>query len=77
MNRLLTFRAIMLLLVAVIVSTPISVMAQPGFNPGVPDGAPVDGGLSMLVVAGVIYGVNKYYNKKKKNIEGEEESIEK
>ena len=77
MNRLFKLYSIFLLLIVAIISAPVSVMAQPGFDPGVSDGAPIDGGLSMLVVAGVIYGTNKFYNKKKKTADAEEENIEK
>ncbi len=77
MSTLLKYRSIILLFVVAIVCSPIYVMAQPGFDPGVPDGAPVDGGLSMLVVAGVVYGTNKFLNKKKKAGENKEENTEK
>lgn len=44
----------------------VLVMAQPG---GGPTPAPLDGGLSLLVIAGAGYGAKKLheYNKKKKS----------
>ncbi len=41
--------------------------AQPGFDDDVND-VPVDGGLSLLVAAGVGYGAKKIREKRKKNI---------
>lgn len=41
----------------------------PKTNPGTPGqhGAPFDGGASLLIAAGVAYGVKKAYNKRKAN----------
>lgn len=44
-----------------------SVLAQLPDNPGVdPDDIPLDGGLSLLIAAGVAYGAKKAYDKRKK-----------
>jgi hypothetical protein len=42
---------------------PILTFAQPG-NPG--DGVPIDGGASILLAAGVAYGVKKIHDRKNK-----------
>ncbi len=39
--------------------------APPGGGGGADAGAPIDGGISLLVAAGASYGVKKLYNKKK------------
>lgn len=51
---------------------PMVSFAGPGFGGGVSDaggagGAPIDGGLSLLVAAGVGYGVKKLKDQKAKN----------
>ena len=61
-----------LLTLATFLSLPLSLLAQPGFDPGITDGAPIDGGLSLLAISGVVYGVNKYRASKKKASEAEE-----
>lgn len=44
--------------------------AQPGFDDDVEDvEVPLDGGLSLLVAAGVGYGAKKLYDKNKKETE--------
>jgi hypothetical protein len=49
------------------VALPILVLAQPGFGGGdVDDTVPLDGGLSLLVVAGVGYGAKKISEKRKR-----------
>ncbi len=61
-----------LLAVIVISSFPMMALAGgPGFGGGVDDGgggvcAPIDGGLSMLVVAGIGYGAKLVASNKKK-----------
>lgn len=42
----------------------VPIDSAPGFGDDVPDTIPVDGGLSLLVVAGVGYGVKKLRDKK-------------
>ncbi len=46
---------------------PLAMQAQPGFGDDTSDGAgaPIDGGLSILLAAGVGYGVKKAYQKRK------------
>lgn len=48
------------------IGLPILALAQgdPGMDP---DPIPLDGGLSLLIGAGVAYGVKKAYDKKKKD----------
>jgi|LauGreDrversion4_1035100.scaffolds.fasta_scaffold05203_2 hypothetical protein len=44
--------------------TSVAVYAQPGFDDDVED-TPIDGGVSLLVGAGIAYGVKRiYYHKK-------------
>lgn len=48
---------------------PVLLLAQPASNPygaggGDPDSAPIDGGLSLLVAAGVGYGAKKMKEKR-------------
>lgn len=44
---------------------PTIVNAQPGFGDDVPD-VPIDGGLSVLLIAGAAYGVKKVRSKSRK-----------
>jgi preprotein translocase subunit SecG len=58
-----------ILIVAVIMLVPMVLLAQPTSNPygtggGDPDNAPIDGGLSLLVAAGVGYGAKKLKEKR-------------
>ena len=46
---------------ALFLSLPFIASAQPGGDDDVVD-APIDGGISLLVVAGVGYGARKLYN---------------
>jgi len=68
-------KILMLSAIFILSSIPAVVMAAgPGFGGGVDDGGgacvPIDGGLSMLVVAGVSYGAKLVAkNKKKKTSE--------
>lgn len=66
-----------LLLVMGMITVPVILMAQTDPPPGPGEGggggvtdAPFDGGVSLLVAAGVAYGLKKVYDKKKeeKNI---------
>ena len=54
------------ILIIVLLVFPSIVNAQPGFGDDVDD-VPVDGGLSLLVAAGVGYGVKKLKRNKKEN----------
>ncbi len=53
---------IQLILLAALFLVPCLLHAQPGFGDDVDD-VPVDGGLSLLVAAGVGYGVRKMRKK--------------
>jgi len=44
--------------------TPVLLFAQAGFGPTDVTDTPIDGGLSLLVAAGIGYGAKKLYNKK-------------
>ena len=46
--------------------TSMAVNAQPGFDDDVED-TPIDGGVSLLVGAGIAYGVKRIYNYKKES----------
>ena len=46
--------------------TSMAVNAQPGFDDDVED-TPIDGGVSILVGAGIAYGVKRIYNYKKES----------
>lgn len=50
-----------ILALALFVSLPLISLAQPGGDDDVVD-VPIDGGISLLVVAGVGYGAKKLYN---------------
>lgn len=56
------------LLLLVVCVFPVSLFAQATFGSGtdVTD-TPIDGGLSLLVAAGIGYGVKKLYSKKNNN----------
>jgi hypothetical protein len=58
------FSVQMIALIAILL-LPALVHAQPGFGDDVGD-APIDGGLSLLVAAGVGYGAKKLHAKRKK-----------
>lgn len=65
-NKTLVFMAVTLLSFIPV----IAMAAGPGFSGGVDDGgggacAPIDGGISMLVVAGVSYGAKLVVNARK------------
>jgi hypothetical protein len=48
-------------------------LAQPGGPGGDPDVAvPIDGGVSLLVAAGIAYGAKKAYDKRKSNAANKE-----
>lgn len=51
----------------VLAALPVLAIAQGG--PGGDPDAPIDGGLSLLIAAGVGYGAKKAYDKRKKNEE--------
>lgn len=53
-----------LFIIACLFILPVHSFAQPGFTDDVND-VPIDGGLSLLVAAGVGYGVKKIRDRKK------------
>ncbi|MFY7899687.1 MAG: PID-CTERM protein-sorting domain-containing protein [Chitinophagaceae bacterium] len=55
------------ILLLLIILLPMIASAQPGFDDDVND-VPIDGGLSLLVAAGVGYGVKKMRDKRKSQI---------
>ena len=57
---------IQLLIAIAIICLPTLLHAQPGFGDDVDD-VPIDGGLSLLVAAGVGYGAKKLKEKRKKS----------
>ncbi len=67
-----TYKIASLLVVAFIIATPMLALAGgPGFGGGVDDGGntcavPLDGGLSMLIAAGIGYGAKKFRKKSEK-----------
>ena len=63
-QRLSTTKLIYFILPFILFLLPALVHAQPGFTDDVND-VPVDGGLSLLVAAGVGYGVKKVREKRK------------
>jgi hypothetical protein len=56
------------LLMIALLTIPSLLMAQPGFDDDVAD-VPIDGGLSILLAAGVGYGAKKIHENRKKNQE--------
>ncbi len=61
-------KQIWMLVVFIIFTFPLVVNAQP--TPGIDPDAPIDGGVSLLVAAGIGYGIKKVKeNRKKKSIE--------
>jgi len=56
-----------------LISTP-SLFAQPGFDDDVVD-TPIDGGLSLLVAAGIGYGVKQMKDARKKKQNSENKMI--
>jgi hypothetical protein len=71
MNKFKKIRVYVLLVIALI--SIMNVYAQPTGDPtGDPDATPVeevpiDGGLSLLLVAGIAYGAKRAYDNKKKD----------
>jgi hypothetical protein len=59
------FNMITIVLLLMLFVLPAIAIAQPGFGDDVDD-VPVDGGLSLLVAAGVGYGIKKVKQSRKK-----------
>jgi hypothetical protein len=60
MKSILILASIFLLLL----SAPIHAQADPGDDPDVP-AAPIDGGIALLIAAGVVYGTKKVNDNRK------------
>ena len=59
------------IIISLFVIAPITILAQ-DFGPTYPNpGIPVDGGLSILLGAGVAYGAKKVFDKQKNDKENE------
>jgi hypothetical protein len=66
-------KKILLASLIVVCCTPLYLHAQPGFGDDVNDsGAPLDGGLSVLAVAGAGYGLKKLKEARKRKGEEKE-----
>ncbi len=63
-RKISTTNLIYLILPCILFVLPTILHAQPGFGDDVED-VPIDGGLSLLVAAGVGYGARKLKNRKK------------
>ena len=63
MSRVILKTAFIMLLI--IATLPQIAQAQPGGDPGDPD-VPIDGGLTLLIAAGVGYGVKKVRDERRK-----------
>jgi hypothetical protein len=61
--------------VLLVILIPAVLFAQPG--PGDDPDVPIDGGLSLLLAAGVAYGAKKGYDVRKKKQPNEESSLNK
>ena len=71
MRKNMKSRIVFNLVLLAAVCCPVILFAQPGFSTNVPDGAPIDGGLSLLAVAGVMYGSKKIFKPKQQEENGE------
>jgi hypothetical protein len=58
---------IQIIVMLAVICLPTLLHAEPGFPDDVPDEVPVDGGLSLLVAAGVVYGIKKIKNGRNKH----------
>lgn len=59
---------LVLMLAAIILYMPSLIAQMPGGPGGDPDSEiPIDGGLGLLVAAGIAYGAKKAYDKRKKD----------
>lgn len=64
-------RKLPIILAVVMLTIPGLLMAQPEEPPDNVDDVPFDGGVSLLVAAGIGYGLKKAYDKKKEQKESE------
>jgi hypothetical protein len=71
-----TYRIASFLTLLVLTCPMLLMAAGPGFGGAVDDGGasctvPLDGGMSLLIAAGVGYGVKKYSKRRKKSVHEE------
>ena len=59
------FTVLKLSMIVVLLVAPLATFAQAGFDDGVTD-TPIDGGISLLVIAGAGYGAKKLKERKAK-----------
>ena len=57
-----TYNRVLVLIIFIMILLPVLATAQPGFGDDVED-VPIDGGLSLLLAAGVGYGAKKVKEK--------------
>lgn len=68
--KLRTFLTAAILVCALSYAPSLNAQPNPGGDPDAK--VPIDGGVSLLVAAGVAYGAKKAYDKRKKNQEEQE-----
>lgn len=67
MKRKLFFTKCVLTAILLIMYIPTLLAQMPGDPGGDPDEIPIDGGIGLLIAAGVAYGAKKAYDKRKKD----------
>ena len=67
-NRNIWWKAILIAIAAIILPCLVMAQATTVIDPGCGADCPIDGGLSVLLAAGVGYGVKKYREGRKKAI---------
>jgi hypothetical protein len=70
------FTVLKLTMVVMLLAAPIATFAQPGFTTDVDD-TPIDGGISLLVLAGAGYGAKKLKERKAKQLNNQQQPIQK
>lgn len=64
-NKYLQFIAVLaMLVISVVAFAQVGPPPAPPPPPPPPPGTPIDGGVVLLIAAGLIYGANKLYNNK-------------
>jgi hypothetical protein len=71
------FTVLKLTMVVMLLAAPIATFAQPGFNSTDVDDTPIDGGISLLVLAGAGYGAKKLKERKAKQLNNQQQAIQK